>query len=177
MTKENNEIALLIAGDLAFRNSAETLAEMGVETLLNGKELVWVDKLMGNGALISSIIMHAIVSESALKALAIDRGEKLPKTHDLEKLFNGLPEVLQQDIKKKVKANCEGDFETLLKENKTPHENWIRFYRGGVNICESYAFIREFSKAINFHCADIVKKNFSNQAEMSYYLCGEMPGS
>lgn len=177
MTKRDNDIALLIAGDLAFRNSAEALAEMGVETLLDGKELTWVDKLMGNGALISSIFLHAIVCESALKALAIDRGEKQPKTHDLERLFNRLPETLQQDIKKRVKANCEGDFETLLRENKTPHEDWVRFYRGGVNICESYAFIRELSKAINFHCVGIVRKNFSYPVEMSYYLCDEMPGS
>lgn len=133
-----------------LQESAKLLREHGEAKLTPKQGQLSVD---GKRTIISSIVLYAFACEIGLKTLIYKGNNIVEKTHNLEELFNKLPEDVRINIQSRVTSSMTGDegartFESLLNIDKDVFEVWRYFfeYKG---IRADIEFLEKLSKAIN----------------------------
>lgn len=95
--------------------------------------------------LISVVLLFALNSEVALKALILREGNGTPRTHNLKDMFDSLNDETKEDIKKQVAiGNFEVEFEAVQKS----FVDWRYFYEGGGKSI-NMDFLRQFSETVS----------------------------
>ena len=97
---------------------------------------------------IPMIVMRAFTAELAIKAALSELSLKVPKTHNLRKLFDALPTELKDAVVSRI---SEDEFENKLDNHARLFEEWRYFFepqQDGQKLSVDLVFLEKFVNAV-----------------------------
>lgn len=149
----------MISSARAFYNSCLVLEN--VESVVKTENERALEEFFVNST-ISIIVMRSFSCEMFLKTLLVKNDLDNVKTHNLEILFNKLPEDCKTQIKTKLysKYSDESTFEEELNKIANSFEEWRYFYEKDRKI--NLEFLKMFSNTLAMYTSTLGKRSTSN---------------